>query len=83
MPKAAPKPIPQSFETSLAELETIVRNLEAGGLSLEQSLGAYQRGMALLKQCQTTLNDAEQRIRVLEGGSLQEISLAGGDEADA
>jgi exodeoxyribonuclease VII small subunit len=56
-----------SFEQSLANLESIVRDLEDGQLSLEDALGRYERGVALLKRCYTQLRDAEQRILVLTG----------------
>lgn len=69
---------PPNFEAALAELETIVQNMEGGGLSLEQSLAAYQRGIELLKNCQGTLAAAEQKIAVLENGSLREIPADGG-----
>jgi len=44
--------------------------MEAGKLSLEESLAAYQRGTELLKYCQRTLAAAEQQIQVLETGTL-------------
>ncbi|WP_126445989.1 exodeoxyribonuclease VII small subunit [Sulfuricystis multivorans] len=58
---------PTSFETALQELERLVQTLENGNLPLEESLAAYERGMALLKFCQETLACAEQRIRILDG----------------
>lgn len=64
---------PQSFETALAELESIVQGMEAGKLSLEESLAAYARGAELLKYCQNALAVAEQKIQVLEGGELREF----------
>ena len=64
---------PKSFESALAELESLVQTMEAGKLNLEESLAAYQRGTELLKYCQSTLAAAEQRIRVLEGGTLVEF----------
>jgi exodeoxyribonuclease VII small subunit len=72
---------PPSFEASLSELETIVQNMEAGALSLEQSLAAYQRGMELLKSCQGTLAAAEQKIAVLENGTLRDLPTEGGLQA--
>lgn len=57
---------PASFESAVAELESIVQEMENGQLPLDQALAAYQRGTALLRQCQTQLNQAEQTIRVLE-----------------
>lgn len=55
----------QGYESAIAELESIVAKLESGQLPLEQSLAAYQRGAELLKQCQTLLTDAEQKISIL------------------
>lgn len=79
MPKQAQSPQPANFESALGELEAIVQSMEAGKLSLDDSLAAYQRGMQLLQFCQATLVAAEQRIRVLEDGALREFPVAGAD----
>ncbi len=50
------------FEKSLEELETLVRDLEQGELSLEQSLTAFERGVKLTRECQQALKNAEQRV---------------------
>ena len=55
-----------TFESAVAELETIVQDMENGQLPLDQALSAYQRGTSLLRHCQTLLTKAEQTIRVLE-----------------
>ncbi|CAL93817.1 exodeoxyribonuclease VII small subunit [Azoarcus olearius] len=73
MPKPASSPT--SFEAAVAELETIVQQMESGQLSLEDALARYQRGVGLLKFCQETLSGAEQRIRQLEGGELVELRI--------
>lgn len=72
MPKSASAP--RSFEAAVSELETIVQQMEAGSLTLEDALERYQRGVGLLKYCQETLSGAEQRIRVLEGESLTDFN---------
>jgi exodeoxyribonuclease VII small subunit len=56
-----------SFEEMLAELESVVHDLEAGDISLEQALARYERGVALLKQCYGQLQSAEQKIFLLNG----------------
>ncbi len=53
------------FETSLERLEEIVECLEAGDLSLEQSLKQFEEGVSLTRACQKALTDAEQTIKVL------------------
>ena len=83
MSKSAHPPAAPSFEAALAELEAIVQNMENGQLSLEASLGAYQRGMELLKACQSTLAAAEQKISVLEGGELRDLPGVMGNGATA
>lgn len=61
---------PKSFEAAITELEDIVRAMETGQISLEQALDHYQRGVGLLRYCQDTLRNAEQRVRQLEDGQL-------------
>ncbi|MCC7485460.1 MAG: exodeoxyribonuclease VII small subunit [Burkholderiales bacterium] len=63
----------QTFESALAELERIVSAMEEGELPLEKSLAAYKRGAELLKFCQAALADAQQQVKVLEGGILQDF----------
>lgn len=79
MVKTKPAAQPESFEHALAELESIVSAMERDDLPLEQSLQHYQRGIALLRHCQGSLNAAEQKIKVLEGDQL--IDLPAGDKA--
>jgi exodeoxyribonuclease VII small subunit len=55
------------FEEHLAELERILRELEDGNATLEDSLARYERGVMLLRTCHQHLNNAEQRIRLLTG----------------
>ncbi len=53
------------FEKALSELESIVRKMEDGQLSLEQSLEAFEQGISLTRQCQQALTTAEQRVQTL------------------
>lgn len=56
---------PLNFEAALAELEQLVEQMEQGGLSLEQSLEAFERGILLSRQCQQALKTAEQKVQIL------------------
>lgn len=59
-----------SFEEALDRLETIVEELEAGSLSLDQSLARYEEGMRLSRRLTRTLDQAEKRIeRLVEEGA--------------
>lgn len=54
-----------NFETQLAALEQIVRELERGDRSLEESLQLFENGVKLARECQERLNQAERRIEIL------------------
>jgi exodeoxyribonuclease VII small subunit len=61
----------QTFESAVAELESIVSSMESGQLSLEESLASYKRGAELLKFCQVTLQEVQQQVKLLENGTLK------------
>lgn len=67
---------PQDFETALARLETLVARMEDGDLPLEQSLAAYQQGVALARLCQSLLDKAEEQVKVLQGNLLEPYGAA-------
>jgi exodeoxyribonuclease VII small subunit len=58
---------PLTFEQALAELDSILRELESGTTNLEDALARYERGIGLLRQCYAQLRDAEQRVKLLSG----------------
>jgi exodeoxyribonuclease VII small subunit len=73
----------QNFESSLAALEKIVRELERGELPLEKSLELFERGVRLSRECQERLQEAERRIEVLlqrDGEGRSSVLGALGDE---
>lgn len=53
------------LERSLAELEQVVERLETGDLSLEQAVKEFERGIKLTRECQTALQEAEQKVEIL------------------
>lgn len=76
-----PDDLPQDFEAAMAQLEEIVAQMERGDMSLEASLVAYQRGVALTRICQDRLVRAEQKVKVLSDELLKPFEL-GGDYDD-
>ena len=54
-----------NFEASMKELETLVERMEAGEISLEDSLKDFERGIELTRNCQSALKEAEQKIQIL------------------
>jgi exodeoxyribonuclease VII small subunit len=75
MSSQAPAATP-TFEQALDELEALVRRMETGELTLDESIAAYRRGAELARYCQTRLAQAEQDIKQLEGDLLKPLNPA-------
>lgn len=65
------------LEAALSDLEGIVAKLEEGGISLEESLALFERGMKLVSLCQGKLDMAEQRIESLTGKLPEDLMALG------
>ena len=63
-----------SFEDALAELEQIVRRLEAGQVKLDEAILSYERGAQLKQHCERKLNEAQQRVERIVIGADGAIS---------
>ena len=62
------------FESSLKELESIVKKLEDENLNLEESVKSFEAGINLVKECQKQLEDAELKVKeLLDDGTSQEL----------
>lgn len=73
MPKE--KAAPETFETSIKELEQIVTKMDTNELSLEEALNLFERGVSLSRECQNMLKKAQQKVQLLvekEGKFVQE-----------
>lgn len=81
---SSPKPVTElTFEQALDELDALVRRMEAGDLSLDDSIAAYRRGAELARYCQGKLAAAEQEIKKLDGELLKPLEpseLRGGGQ---
>ena len=62
------------LESAMARLEKVVENISAEGVSLEEALTLYEEGIALVKQCNATLENAQRKINALKLGKDGEIS---------
>ena len=71
-----------NFEKALEEFETLVTRMEEGELSLEDSLKSYERGITLSRTCQAALEEAEQRIQMLNEstGELEDHDISPDDD---
>ncbi len=56
---------PIDFEQALAELNGLVEKMEHGGLSLQDSLQYFEKGIGLIRHCQQELQTAEQKVKIL------------------
>lgn len=54
-----------SFESAIVRLEEIVKLLEKGNSSLDESLKLYEEGISLVRYCNTALDNAENKIKIL------------------
>ena len=72
----------KDFESAIGELESIVKTLEEGDLTLERSLELFERGVELSRFCHARLEEAERRIEVLtERGELRPAPASLEDDA--
>lgn len=72
------------FEQALAALETQVQRLEGGDLPLEEALNAFEEGVRLTRQCQQSLDAAEQKVQLLlakRDGSLDTEAFTPRDDS--
>lgn len=63
-----------NLEKSLADLESLVDELESGDLPLEKAMKKFEEGIKLTRGCQSALKDAEQRVEIL-------LKSTGGEES--
>jgi len=71
----------EKFEDALEKLEEIVRRMEAGEMTLEESLKAFEEGIKLSRLCAKKLDEADRRVELLlrEEGELATRAFAGED----
>ena len=64
-PKPDAKPDDLSFESALAQIESIIERIESGEVGLEQSLTEYEKGVGLINHCRAKLDRARQQVEDL------------------
>ena len=74
----------ENFEAALGKLEELVRRMETGDLTLEESLKAFEEGTRLARLCSRKLDEAERRVELLlkQGEDLVVKPLAGEERDD-
>ena len=71
--KAAEEEQTLSLEDAFAQIEEVIGRLETEDITLEQSFAEYNRGMALLAQCNETIDQVEKKVlKINEDGGLDE-----------
>jgi exodeoxyribonuclease VII small subunit len=71
-----------SFEDALQELEAIVKKMESGETKLEESISAYERGIALKNHCEKKLRDAQSKIEKLSIQKDGSVGLSAFEEEE-
>ena len=67
-----------NFEEAIARLETIVKALESGKTSIDESLKLFQEGVGLVKECDDKLKDVEQKAaKILENNEEKDFEVEG------
>ncbi len=76
---------PKKFEDELKELETIVSQIDSGELTLDESIGAFERGVMLVKALNGKLDEVERKVELLTrsaGGELRTASFEPSSESE-
>jgi len=66
----------RKFEQTMSELESVVKGLESGDMTLDQSLAAFEKGIALTRECELRLTEAKGRIEQLIRDSEGSVNTA-------
>ena len=73
-----------NFEEAMAKLDSEVKKLESGTMTLDESIAAYEEAIKLIRTCNEKLESAERRVRILTesaDGSISDLPFDLGDEA--
>ena len=76
MPKAAAQNPPQTFETAITRLETLVEEMDAANLPLQDLISRYEEGIELVKVCEDRLKDAGKRIEIITRNAAGKLESA-------
>tara|TARA_B100000029_G_scaffold154486_1_gene149754 strand:- start:2444 stop:2734 length:291 start_codon:yes stop_codon:yes gene_type:complete len=74
------EPATTSFENAFSELEDVVRKLENGGLSLDESTSLFELGMKLASKCNEILTSSELKITRLQKNFAEQMNLVPDDK---
>lgn len=75
----------ETFETSMQKLEEVVKQLESGDLSLDESLKAFEAGVKWARQCEGKLQEAQGKVEMLvkgEDGKIHTTPFGGNHESE-
>ena len=75
--KTPPDPSTLTYEAAAEELESILEQIDAGDVGLEDAMALHRRGQALVQRCRTLLDAADEELRQV---SADELAAADGDD---
>ena len=67
----------KTFEQSLVELESLIKDLESGNVDLDQAINKYSDAMKFIKNCSDKLDNATAKVNQIlkENGNIEEFSI--------
>jgi exodeoxyribonuclease VII small subunit len=71
-----------TFEDSMAALESIVEKMESGSVALEDTVEQFESGMKLVKECESALNKFQSRIEVVVAENKSELNTEAFEERE-
>ncbi len=72
----------KKFEDDLKDLEAIVTQIDSGELSLEESISAFERGVALVRSLNQKLDEVERKVELLMRGAQDELRTTAYENVD-
>lgn len=72
----------KNLDASLAQLESVVKDLEAGNLTIDEAIDKYSEGMQLAVECRRNLNDMSKRVAKVRQSAMQQINALNQEESE-
>ena len=63
-----------TFEEKMQLLDELVNKMELGGMSIEESMESYEKGMKIIKECEEYINKAKLKIEKISDGEIKEVN---------
>ena len=72
----------KNLDESLSKLESVVKDLEAGNLTIDEAIDKYSEGMNLAVDCRRSLNDMSKKVSQVRQSAMQQINALNQEESE-